>query len=289
MTYSKNDLKKNLKNLGLNKGDICLVRSHLREIGNIEGRRSKTVLDALLETIGQEGTLFALTFTKIHKLPLDKNNPEHYFTNQTKPYTGGFPRECLSHPDSLRSKHPATSFCGIGKDAFEILSNHNEKSSSYEPVGKMIEKNGKMLLIGALNENPGFISVHWAKWLLGYSVQSKYAGISGAYYFDEKGMKHIYIRNDIGGCSRGFNKFYKYYRDAKILTEGKLGDADCMMIELKKALKVELPLLKNNPRFFLCNNPDCRGCRIGWEFSDTNPIIFKIRREIPKLLQKIKQ
>lgn len=277
MVYSKEDIMKSLQELGLKRGDVCVVRSALREIGDINGKRSAVVLDSLLDTVGKDGTIVTLTFTKMYPLPLDPHDTKHVFTKDTPPYTGGLPRECLSRPDAIRSNHPTNSFCAIGKEAHFILDGHDERASSFEPIGRVIEKKGKMLLIGAIQTVPGFTSVHWTQWLLGLATKSKEKNKYGTYYFDEVGRKKLYIREDIGGCSKGFYKFYDYYRKAGILSEGKVGDASSMLAELEKALAIEIPLTEKDPRFPLCDNTACRMCRIEWEFSDTIPLIFFLR------------
>lgn len=277
MTYSKEDLTKSLQNLGLKKGDICVVRGALREIGDISGKRSAVVLDALLDTVGKDGTIVTLTFTSTYRFFLNPHNPKYVFTKNTPPYTGGLPKECLSRTDAIRSTHPATSFCAIGKDAHLILDGHNEKSSCYEPIGKVIEKKGKMLLIGAIDTCPGFTSVHWAQWLLGLSTKSRVKNKYRVYYLDRDGKKKLYRREDMGGCSIGFGKFYDHYRKAGILSEGSIGDASSMLIELEKALAIEIPLIKKDPRFPFCDNPACRMCRTGWEFSDTSFAKFRLK------------
>ena len=282
MTYSKSNIINSLKHMGLKEGDICVVRAALREIGDIEGKRSLTVLDALLETVTDKGTIIALSFTNLYKLPLSPKNKKNIFTIKTPPYTGGFVLECLSRTNTVRSKHPSNSFCAIGKDAVDILKHHDEKSSSFEPIGEVINKNGKMLLIGNLYDAPGFTSVHWAQWLLGLSTQSKLQGQYGIKYIDVNGEQKLFVRKDFGGCSKGFAKFYNYYKEAGILSEGKIGDADCLLINLKDALAIELPLIKANPNFPLCENPACQSCRISWKFSDTSSTMFLVRN--PKLI-----
>ncbi len=289
MVYTKNDIIMDLQVLGLKKGDICVVRSALKEIGPIVDKRSTIILDALLDVVGPQGTIVTLTFTKHYPLPIDPINSQEIFTPNSEPYSGGLPKECLSRPESKRSKHPVTSFCAIGKNSDFILQNHDEKESCYEPIGKIIEKNGKMLLIGAVNSVPGFTTVHWAQWLLGYSKQSKHKGKYGAYYYDEGGYKKLYIRNDFGGCSKGYGKFYKYYDKAGILNRGRIGNAESLLIGLKSALAIEIPLMKASPRFSLCDDPYCQSCRTSWEFSDTSLLQLKLREKIRNITQRIKK
>ncbi len=278
MEYSKKDLIKDLQKMGLKAGDICVVRSSLRNIGKISGgKRSAVFLDALFETVGKKGTIVMLTFTDQYQLPLDPDDPKQIFTRDKPTNSGGLSAECLSRPDAIRSSHPINSYCAIGSDAHFILDGHDAKSSCFDPIGKVIEKKGKMLIIGILYSSPGFTTVHWAQWKLGLSTKSKYKNKLGAYYIDETGQKQEFLRKDIGGCSMGFSKFYDHYRKAGILVEGTVGDAPSMLVDAKKALDVELALIKKDPNFPFCDNPGCKTCRIGWEFSKTSPIIFYLR------------
>ena len=150
MVYTKDDIKKALQELGLKKGDICVVRAALRKVGDVEGKRSAVIVDALLETVGKEGTIVRLTFTSAYRLPIDPDNPKYVFEGDTVPYSGGLAIECLSRQKAVRSKHPTNSFCGIGKDAHFILDQHDATSSCYAPIGTSLEKKGKLLL---KNEN----------------------------------------------------------------------------------------------------------------------------------------
>lgn len=282
MVYTKEDLIKSLQELGLKKRDVCVVRAALRGVGDVDGKRSAVVMDALLDTVGKEGTIVTLTFTPSHRLPLDPNNPKYVFTRDTPPYSGGLAIECLSRSEAVRSKHPTNSFCGIGKDAHFILDQHGATSSCFAPIGKVIEKKGKLLLIGCIDVSPGFTTVHWAQWLLGLSTKFKDKNKYGVYYFDEDGKKKLYVPKDTGGCSMGFHKFYDHYRKAGVLSEGMVGDAPSMLIDGEKALAVEMPLIKNDPCFPLCDDPACKMCRIGWEFSVSSPLIFWFKH--PKIL-----
>jgi aminoglycoside N3'-acetyltransferase len=282
MKYTKDDIINSLKELGLKKGDICVVRAALRKVGDVDGKRSAIVMDALLETVGKGGTIVTLTFTQAYRLPIDPNNPKYVYTKDTPPYSGGFAKECLSRAEAVRSKHPTNSFCAIGKDAHFILDPQDENSSCFAPIGKVIEKKGNLLLIGCIEVSPGFTTVHWAQWLLGLATKSKEKNKYGVYYFDENGNKKLFVREDSGGCSMGFHKFYDHYRKAGILSEGMVGDAPSMLIDAEKAIEVETPLIKNDPRFPLCDRPACKSCRIGWEFSDTSSLVFWLKN--PKTL-----
>ena len=59
---TKEDIKKGLKRLGLKRGDIVGVHSSLSSFGYVEGG-ADAVIDALLETVGEEGTIMMPTYS----------------------------------------------------------------------------------------------------------------------------------------------------------------------------------------------------------------------------------
>src|SRR5580693_4517545 len=59
---TKEQLITDFKKIGLQQGDSVLVHSSLSKIGFVEGG-AKTLVDALFETVGDEGTLLFPTFS----------------------------------------------------------------------------------------------------------------------------------------------------------------------------------------------------------------------------------
>ena len=61
---TKNDLIYDLEKLGLVRGDILNVKVSLRSIGEIDGGVN-TLIDALLDIVGPEGTLVTDSFVSV--------------------------------------------------------------------------------------------------------------------------------------------------------------------------------------------------------------------------------
>ena len=59
---TKEDIKKGLAELGLKRGDVVGVHSSLSSFGYVEGG-ADTVIDALLETVGEEGAVVMPTYS----------------------------------------------------------------------------------------------------------------------------------------------------------------------------------------------------------------------------------
>ncbi|MBN1796890.1 MAG: AAC(3) family N-acetyltransferase [Sedimentisphaerales bacterium] len=270
---NKTRLMEDLKRLGIKRGDNVVARVALSKIGLVEGG-PQTVIDSLIDTVGPEGSIFALSFTLIYKLPLSEKNKQMIFKPDSPTYTGAFNTCMLKQPKAIRSRHPNCSFVGIGPIAEEILSKHGPDSPSFDPVHKLARyDNSEMLLLGTVDQSPGITTVHVAQNILDF--KNKFAGRYGVNYRDTDGTVKCYVRNDVGGCSMGFYKFYEYYRKENAVSEGTVGAAKSMLANLKKTLEIDLRILKQNPKFFFCDNPSCISCRINWEFSDGSLLSVK--------------
>lgn len=283
--YSQEELLSNIKALGINSGDTVFVRAGLRKI-NSEGR--STFLNALLEVVGKEGTVLTLSFNEHDYWPFFNEN--NVFTVDGPTTAGSFPKQIINHPNGKRSLHPTCSYAAIGKNAELILKNHDENATSYLPIKRLIDLNGKMLLTGCLEESPGFTTVHYVQEILGLSKKSILKNLSGIYY-SKDGEKKKFFRKDIGGCSLGFGAFYQHYINKGYLKHGMIGDAHSIIVGAKEAFETELEIMKTQPTYALCRNSQCTMCRATWTYNKKEMfsfIIFELPRKILKKILKLK-
>jgi len=254
--YSKEKLKKDLENMGLKKGDVILIRASLKSIGQVDFLDKMDYINVILDIIGDEGTLISLAFTNSNFILRKKNI---IFDGSNDSYAGGFPNLMLKHPKSLRSKHPMNSYVAIGKYADYILKDHDENSGAYEPIRKIIELNGKMMLIGCVKSSPGFTTTHLAEVDLGLHKRIIFPTLTTVYYKKDNKIK-LFKRKDLGSCSKSFYKFYSYYVFEEKLITGKIGDAYSIMINAKDAYDIDYKVLKKNPRITICGDINCFTC-----------------------------
>ncbi len=66
LALDKSTIIRSLTETGITSGDNLLVHSAMRTVGRIEGG-AQTMVDALLDVVGERGTLIVPTFTFIHE------------------------------------------------------------------------------------------------------------------------------------------------------------------------------------------------------------------------------
>lgn len=160
----KKDLVKDLVNIGLKNGDVVIVHTSLKNIGYVCGG-AQTVIEALTEVVGEEGTIMMPTQswknldpeTGVHwdadESEWDKirENWPAYDKNITPTNTMGAVAEMFrSWPGSIRTNHPARSVCAWGKHAEYLTKEHTLSNIFGEgsPIAKLYELDAKVLLIG---------------------------------------------------------------------------------------------------------------------------------------------
>lgn len=256
------DLKKDLVKLGVMAGDTILVRAGMRSVGKIDGGVSSFVR-ALLEVVGNEGTVVSLAFTKSSFL---RPKIEDRFTLESASISGALPNVMLKYSGACRSRHPTNSYVAIGKHALAITSSHDENSGAYDPVRNIVDLNGKCLLVGCVSSSPGFTTTHLAEADLGLLKRNLISRLIRTYYETDNGETKLFIRKDAGLCSKSYYKFYSLYVRAGILHSGFIGNAYSILCSAKDAYQIDYSTLKANPRFNICGSPDCLICNGGrWD------------------------
>jgi aminoglycoside 3-N-acetyltransferase len=278
---SKSDIFDDLRNIGVSNGDTLFLRADLGQLGKTDFRISQSFIDILLDAVGPTGTLVTLTFSKTY--PVSDATKENYFYPRSPSTSGALAKLFLKHPDAIRSKHPANSFTAIGMKATEICAGHTANSPPYFPMKYLIEQNALMLIIGCTESSPGFTSVHWNQYELGYAQQSFIANRNATFYQDGDNY-FLYSVASPGGCSAGFGKFYAEYLANQKLVSGFVGNAYSVAIKARRAADIERNLLEKNPKFALCDDPDCWKCRATWRYNKMDKIKYHFRQKL-KLLR----
>jgi len=149
---TKDDLVRDLKIMGVNPGDLLFVHSSLKSLGFVEGG-PETVISALLEAVGEEGTVMLPTYympgggiLSTCQIPNYEFDPRVHGSNM-----GALPEAFLKFPNVHRSIHPTHSVSAIGKHAKYLTEGHHLASSVFgegSPWERCWKLNGKIFGLG---------------------------------------------------------------------------------------------------------------------------------------------
>ena len=163
-TVVKSEIADALRTIGLERGDSVIVHTSLGKIGYVCGG-AQVVIEALIETVGEEGTIMMPTQSWKN---LDPETGVHWDADETewdrirenwpaynKAVTptntmGAVAEMFRSWPGAVRSDHPSRSFAAWGRNAEYLTKNHDlsDLFGDTSPIGKLYDLDGKILLIG---------------------------------------------------------------------------------------------------------------------------------------------
>ena len=161
---TKSEILSAFNSLGIKAGHTLMVHTSLSKIGYVCGG-AQTIIEALLEAVGEAGTVMMPTQSWKNLDPEDgvhwsvekeywhiiRENWPAYDKRITPTNTMGAVAEMFrSWPGVIRSNHPARSVAAWGRYAEYLVSNHDLSNIFGEgsPIGKLYELNSDVLLIG---------------------------------------------------------------------------------------------------------------------------------------------
>jgi aminoglycoside 3-N-acetyltransferase len=274
LAVSKDRIIRDLRRIGVRKGDHIAVTLSLKSIGHVDGGPT-TFIDAMLETLGSNGTLLMNTFTRT--FPLSMIPSDFISDRRTTPvWTGLVPETLRKRKDSTRSPHPSFSVTAIGKLAQHLTKDHNENSNLFMPYSRLAEAGGKYLCIGLGNR---LVAIrHEAQRLAGlFNLVHQWRGVK---YKDFEGKVMIYIYNSLP-CIRKLPELVPTLEKTGIVKTGKVGMARSVLAPAKELLQAMAEMLERDPTLNLCDDILCLWCR---EAERTLDIYRKI--ENPKFFQR---
>lgn len=248
MTVDKNMIRSGLSDLGVTPGDALLVHSSLRSFGYVDGG-ADTVIDALLETVGDDGTIVVptLTFSVLRTKP-------HLFSVGKTPSTTGLITETLRlRQEAVRSRHPVSSAAAIGADAAYVTADHcDTPCGPGSPYYRLYELSGKVVFFGAsLGSNSVF---HCAEEIV-HPAYLGFATIEDAIVEDSNGRKETVTTRRYDCFDRGvvrrLGNMEPVFLDRGILQRTVIGQSRTHIIDAKANVAVSCEVLETNPDYIL--------------------------------------
>lgn len=139
-----------LKGAGIRPGDIIMVHSSLSRIGNVDGG-APAVIDSLIDLLTDEGTLIMPCYNSAESFLREFRHGNLLDLRTSPSATGKVTEVFRTRTGVLRSSHPFSSSCAMGKHAEYVTKGHDlapEVCHASSPVGRLVELKGKVVGIG---------------------------------------------------------------------------------------------------------------------------------------------
>ena len=261
----KSDIIKALEEVGVKKGQNIMVHTSLSSIGYIPGG-ARDVIEALIETVGSEGTIMMPTQswrnldpeTGVHwEVEKDlwdivRENIPAYDKKLTPTNTMGAVAEMFRLWDgAIRSDHPARSVAALGKNAEYLTKDHDLSNIFGEgsPVGKLYELDGYVLLIGVgYDKNT---SLHLA------DVRAEYPGKHNCTEHSaimENGKRVWKAYDTLFVDGEDFEDIGKAFEETHEIKEVKLGDAVVKLMKQRDVVDFAVEWIEKNRNYWTDGN-----------------------------------
>ena len=152
------DLVEDLLRLGVPAGGLMMVHSSLRSIGQVDGG-ADTVVNALLQALGPDGTLVVPTFSDEIAA---RYNGFVFDVANTPSYVGAITEAARTRPEARRSHHPWHSVAALGPLSERLIS--AECDSAWRPgspMSQVVDRGGLILLLGVPYQR--LTLAHWCE------------------------------------------------------------------------------------------------------------------------------
>lgn len=250
--YTKNDLIKSFKEIGIDPKGTLLVHSSMKAVGEVEGR-ADTVIDAFMDYM-QDGLLVFPTHSWS-----EENNKDNIFNPKTEKSCVGILTNIFRKREGvLRSLHPTHSLAAYGEDAEEFISGEEKvdtpcpRNGSY---GKLYDRNAQILFLGCTLKTNTFI--HGVE---EWNQIPNRLGEKPAEYkikLEDKIIKRpVYPHQaPVEDVSKNYDKLREPLLEKNICRTAKIGDAVSYLCQARKMADLTSKFLQKNQDLFLDDQP----------------------------------
>ncbi len=227
------ELKDQIRAMGIEKDDTVLIHTSMRAVGAVE-KGAEGVIEAFCQVLS-EGLFLVPTHTWA---VVNRSNPV-YDVRSTVPNIGALPRCAAFREDGFRSLHPTHSIWGHGKAAKAFLTGE-EYSRTPAPVGgawsRLADRKAKILLIGIGNERNTFIHAVDEIADIPNRIHPEPFDVT---IIDQEGRAHHtmfagHYCTEHPHVSEQFVNFDRAFTELGVWKEGRLGNAKVMVLDSAK-------------------------------------------------------
>lgn len=244
-------LRRDLERMGIAPDDTLLVHSSFKSIGAVEGG-ADGVLDAFMKVFGAgRGLLVFPTLTYANVKPQPPFDCNVFSVNDTPTCVGILTELFRRRPGVVRSWHPTHSVAAWGSEAAAFTSGHERFDSPCartSPWGRLWNRHGKVLFIGVDTVCNTLLHgvEEWA------DVPDSLVAPPTPYILITPDGQHLRVisRGHKGKRWFQYPKLEGIFESAGIMTRGKLGDAECRLLDIATMTDLTLHLLAEDIDLF---------------------------------------
>lgn len=161
------------------------------------------------------------------------------------------------------SSHPSHRFTGTGTRVGAVMQMHDYTRPCFFPMSELGARHDfSMLLLGCVDESPGFSTVHAVQEELGLTRRHLIRHLL-RWDFDGPHGREQMVAAECPGCSLSFGKFYDAYEADGNLVKGEVASCSYLFVpSARRAMETERGLLQGRPRFVDCGRLLCSTCRL---------------------------
>jgi aminoglycoside 3-N-acetyltransferase len=231
------------RRIGLSNGDVLLVHSSFKSFGGVEGG-PQTVIDALMNVLGSEGTLIVPRFN------FDFSTYGTTWDVRSTPSHMGIISEFVrKDPRSKKVFHPIYPFSIIGKYADELIKHRYKGGYSKDSIfHQLLVYDAKIIQIDKVYKSTTLI--HHAEEIL--KVDYKYYKNFTGYVIDENGKKYedtfnLYVRKIDEGYVTDVLPIGKILEDEGVMNIDRIADATIWYMKARDVYDCTVKSIQKNP------------------------------------------
>ncbi len=247
-----------LASLGLRRGDRVMMHSSLSALGPVDGG-AETVVDALCDAIGPEGTLIVPAFRDnvwgngedFTNSDCDCSSADGLCHSQQPGFQGVIAEAVRRRSGSLRSCHPTHSWVALGPAARDLLIGHRDSPTMCgpgNPFEELSRRDGCLLLLGVRVDSVT---------LWHYYEERLRVPYLGHYWPDQRHHNH---------CVPGRRIYYEFpgimqdvCRSAGILNAGQVGKSKSGLVRAADFERFLATIMADDPYCLVLRPPE-RDC-----------------------------
>ncbi len=246
--HTYNSLMEDIKALGIMPCDTIKIHSSLKSVGEIDGG-GETLLDVFCDYLMEDGLLVLPS----HTWGNIKEYDYLYDPVETPSNLGVLPNLFRKRKNVYRSLHPTHSVCAFGKEAESFVNCRLPQTTPCPRrgcYGKLYDMSAKILLLGVtLTSNTFFHGIEeWehkkVKVLTDDMLPTKIKLTTGE-------IIDAPIHNFLRTTSLQFDKAMGLVLAEESTKTGKIGNADCILIDCKKIYPIIKKLFEEQPEIFI--------------------------------------